>query len=151
MNDQPLAVADGEHGDVGPSRRRDLGVPEQIAVESPRLREIARLQRDVRDADDGRARGLNDCCLRASDGERCAHQRGKPDGFTQKSPQNIEGAPAAHAEATVCNDSAGILDDYALPVRLTKAAARRVERRSIRYDCGIGRCRHAPASVSAPC
>ena len=53
-HDQPLPVVHREHGDVRLRGERDFGIAEQAGVETTRLDEIARLQRDVRDPDDRR-------------------------------------------------------------------------------------------------
>ena len=53
-HDQPLPVVHGEYRNVRSRGRRDFGVAEQPGVETARLGKVARLQRDVRDADDRR-------------------------------------------------------------------------------------------------
>ncbi|PYR94731.1 MAG: hypothetical protein DMF84_04395 [Acidobacteria bacterium] len=75
-----------------PSRRRDLRVAKQIAIEAPGLRKIARLQRDVRDADDLRAHRLNEWRVRTSDGNRGGPEHGERECLRQKSPPS-DGSP----------------------------------------------------------
>ena len=70
VNDEALAVVDGEDCDVCASLGRNLRIPEEIAIEPARLDEIARLQRHVGDADDLRTLRLGGRHLRNSDRDR---------------------------------------------------------------------------------
>ena len=84
MDDQPLAIVDGKHGDVFRSWRGNLRIPEQVPVEAARLREIARLEGHVSDTDDLRARRLNGPRLVTPNGDSRCHQNDERQGLIQR-------------------------------------------------------------------